>query len=51
MQNELSVRHSSSIKASQELGWSASTTLNTGLKKTIAWYGAHKNEMRMEAQN
>jgi CDP-glucose 4,6-dehydratase len=49
--NELSLRHSSSTKARQELGWSASTTLDAGLKKTIAWYGAHKNEMRMEAQN
>ena len=45
------VRHSSSSKARTKLGWCAETSLVAGLKKTIEWYQAHRNEVRLEAQN
>lgn len=46
-----SVKASSSSKAKEKLGWSAGTSLEAGLTKTIAWYRAHTNELRLEAQN
>ncbi|HVZ17879.1 MAG TPA: SDR family NAD(P)-dependent oxidoreductase [Terriglobales bacterium] len=48
---EISIRHSSSAKAQEMLGWQPQTSLETGLKKTIEWYEAHAKEACVEAQN
>jgi len=40
---ELPVKHSSSFKARERLGWSAGVTLEAGLKKTIDWYRENLN--------
>jgi CDP-glucose 4,6-dehydratase len=39
--NETSIRRTSSFKARETLGWSADSTLESGLKKTIEWYQSH----------
>jgi CDP-glucose 4,6-dehydratase len=48
--NDTDIRHSSSSKAKQKLGWRAETSLEAGLEKTISWYQEHANELVMEAQ-
>jgi len=49
--DEIAVRHSSSARARQELGWIADSSLESGLKKTIAWYRAHISEIETQAHN
>jgi CDP-glucose 4,6-dehydratase len=48
--SDTDVRHTSSIKATQRLGWHAETALEDGLEKTISWYQEHANELLTEAQ-
>ncbi len=49
--NETPVRHSSSSRARERLGWFADSSLESGLEKTIAWYRSHANEVHLEARN
>jgi len=49
--DEIAIKHSPSLRAREELGWCADWSLESALKKTIAWYRAHAYGLHLEAQN
>jgi CDP-glucose 4,6-dehydratase len=49
--SEGSPKYMPSSMVSEKLGWSATSTLEWGLKKTIEWYRLHQDRLSLEAGN
>lgn len=45
MPGEIQAQYLSSAKVNSHFGWMARTSLDDGLRRTIAWYAAHRTEL------